>query len=78
MNVKQLNPFELKTKLNKLLNEINSTNDLKNYLDDIDILNAQENKDFLSKILFKELVSSPKEKFRLCVFYWNNLLLKIS
>lgn len=68
MNVKQLNPFELKTKLNKLLNEINSTNDLKNYLDDIDILNAQENKDFLSKILFKELVSSPKEKIPLVCF----------
>ena len=55
---KQLNPFEIKTTLTKLLCKINSVEDIRNCLDDIDLLDSQEDKSLLSKLLFKELSKS--------------------
>ena len=65
---KQLNPFELKTALNKIKSKINSVNDIKDCLSDIDLLEAQEDKSLLGKLLFKELSNSPKEKISVICF----------
>lgn len=65
---KQLNPFELKTAVGKLLCKINSVNDIQNCLADFDMLDAQEDKKFISKILFKELVSASVEKIPVICF----------
>ena len=65
---KQLNPFELKTAVGQLLNKINSVNDIQNCLADFDMLDAQEDKKIISKILFKELVSAPNEKIPIICF----------
>lgn len=67
-NFKQLNPFEIKTKLTNLLAQINSVSDLKNCLDDIELLEAQEDKSLLGKLLFKELANSKKEKIPVISF----------
>ena len=73
---KQLNPFDLKNKLTKLLTNINSVSDLKNYLDDIELLETQQDKSFLKKILFKELSTAPKEKISLISFLLEHLVPK--
>ena len=51
-NFRQLNPFEVKIAINELLSKINSVNDIQNCLADFDMLEAQENKEVISKILF--------------------------
>ncbi len=56
---KQLNPFELKSAVTELLNKINSPADLENCLEDIELLDEQDDKKVISKILFKELVNAP-------------------
>ena len=73
---KQLNPFELKTTLTKLLNKINSVNDIKDCLAEIDLLDAQEDKSLLSKLLFKELTNYPKEKIPVIFFLIEHFLSK--
>lgn len=67
-NFRQLNPFEIKSKLTKLLERINSVNDLKNCIDDIELLEAQEDKSLLAKLLFKEFPASEKEKIPVISF----------
>ena len=73
---KQLNPFELKMALNKLLSKINSVNDIKDCLSDIDLLEAQEDKSLLGKLLFKELSNSPKEKISVICFLLEHFVSK--
>lgn len=65
---KQLNPFELKSAITNLLSKIHSVNDIQNCLADFEILDGQEDKTILSKILFKELVNSNIEKFPVICF----------
>lgn len=65
---KQLNPFELKSAISDLLNKINSVNDIQNCLADFDMLEAQEDKKLISKVLFKELVNSSQEKIPIICF----------
>lgn len=65
---RQLNPFEIKIAINDLLRKINSVNDIPNCLADFDMLEAQENKEVISKILFKELVNAKPEKIPVICF----------
>lgn len=73
---KQLNPFELKTAIGKLLNKINSVSDIQNCLADFDMLDSQEDKKFISKILFKELVSASNDKIPIICFLLEHFLPK--
>lgn len=73
---KQLNPFELKTALTKLLSKINSVDDIKDCLDDIDLLESQHDKALLSKLLFKELSNSSKEKIPVICFLLEHFISK--
>jgi hypothetical protein len=68
MTSKQLNPFELKSAITSLLNKINSVEDLKNCLDDFDVLDSQEDVKVISKVLFKELTKSSVEKIPIICF----------
>lgn len=65
---KQLNPFELKSIITELLQKLNSVSDLQGCLTDFEMLDAQENKIQLEKILFKELVNAKKEKIPVICF----------
>ena len=65
---KQLNPFEIKSALNSLLNKIISPSDIQNCLADFEMLDAQEDKTFLAKLLFKELSNCSKEKIPVICF----------
>lgn len=75
-SIKQLNPFELKTALTKILTKINSVNDIKDCLDDIDLLDSQQDKSLLSKLLFKELSNSSKEKIPVICFLLEHFISK--
>jgi hypothetical protein len=66
--LKQLNPFELKTSITGLLNKINSPEDLTKSLEDFELLDFQEDKQVISKILFKELIKSKPEKISTICF----------
>lgn len=65
---KQLNPFELKSTITQLLSKINSVEDIKNCLNDIDLLDAQEDKTFLTRLLFKELANAKQSKIPVICF----------
>lgn len=65
---KQLNPFELKSAITELLAKINSVNDIQNCLADFDMLDSQEDKKLISKVLFKELVNANPEKIPVLCF----------
>lgn len=65
---KQLNPFELKHSVTELLQKLNSVSDLQGCLTDFEMLDAQENKSQLERILFKELVNAQKEKIPIICF----------
>ncbi len=65
---KQLNPFELKSAITNLLNKINSVNDITNCLADFEMLENQEDKKVISKILFKELVNANPDKISVICF----------
>lgn len=68
MKFKQLNPFELKMSLNELLNKLNSVSDVQNCLSDIDLLDGQEDKTLLTKLLFKELINAKNNKIPIICF----------
>lgn len=68
MKFKQLNPFELKSAIVKLLEKINSVNDIQNCLNDIETLDAQEDKTLITKLLFKELANAKIEKIPIICF----------
>ncbi|MBR1424944.1 hypothetical protein IJ579_05225 [bacterium] len=65
---KQLNPFEIKSALNSLLDKINSPEDISKCLADFEMFDAQENKTILSKLLFKELSNAQKNKIPVICF----------
>lgn len=74
--VKQLNPFELKSVLVKLLSKINALTDIQNCLNEIDILDAQEDKSFIAKVLFKELINSDVKKIPVVCFLLEHFISK--
>ena len=65
---RQLNPFELKSALNRLMLKINSPSDIQKCLPDFEILDNQEDKTVLAKLLFKELPNCSKEKISILCF----------
>ena len=67
-NVKQLNPFELKSAVTNLLARINSVEDLKNCLDDFELLDSQPDKKIITKVLFKELTNASPDKIAVICF----------
>ncbi|MGN0031295.1 MAG: hypothetical protein ACI37Q_05000 [Candidatus Gastranaerophilaceae bacterium] len=67
-NVKQLNPFELKSAITNLLAKITSVEDLKNCLDDFELLDSQTDKKIITKVLFKELTNSTQDKIAIICF----------
>lgn len=73
---KQLNPFELKSAITNLLNKINSVNDITNCLADFEMLENQEDKKVISKILFKELVNANPDKISIICFMLEHYLPK--
>ena len=68
LKAKQLNPFELKSAITELLNKINSVADVKNCLEEIDLLDAQEDKNILKKLLLKELSCAKSAKIPIICF----------
>lgn len=54
-NQRQLNPFELKAEINKLILEFTDVNKLPDYIDKIQLLDAQNDKKTIAKLLYKEL-----------------------
>ena len=65
---KQLNPFELKRAISNLLKKINDVSDLQNCLTDFEMLDAQEDKNLISKVLFKELINAEQAKIPIICF----------
>ena len=65
---KQLNPFELKIAITNLLGKINSVSDLQNCLADFEMLDSQEDKKLISKVLFKELTNAQESKIPIICF----------
>ena len=53
-NFRQLNPFEIKAEIINLISKLKDVNEAANYLDVIELLDAQPDKKTISKILFKE------------------------
>ena len=76
IKTKQLNPFELKTTLIELLASINSVNDIQNCLAQIELLDAQEDKTILSKLLFKELANAQNAKIPVICFLLEHFIKK--
>lgn len=75
-NFKQLNPFELKFAITDLLNKINAVSDIQNCLDDFELLDAQQDKKIISKVLFKELTKAEKEKTPVICFLLEHFVSK--
>lgn len=76
MKFKQLNPFEMKSELTKLLSGINSVADIKNSIPTIEMLDAQEDKTVLSKLLYKELMNSSNDKIPVVCFLMEHFIEK--
>ncbi len=53
--IRQLNPFEIKAEITDLINNFKDVNELSNYIEQIQLLDAQNDKKSISKLLFKEL-----------------------
>ena len=68
MTTKQLNPFELKSAITELLGKINSVNDIQNCIDDFELLDLQEDKKVISKVLLKELANANADKIPVICF----------
>lgn len=54
-SLRQLNPFEMKAEINKLISEFKDVHDLPNYIDKIKLLDAQNDQKTIAKLLYKEL-----------------------
>ena len=52
---KQLNPFEIKALITKLISKFTDVKDFDNYVEYIEILDNQQDKKTIAKLLFKEL-----------------------
>lgn len=52
---RQLNPFEIKAVISNLISQFKDVNDLPKYLDNITLLDGQNDKKTITKILYKEL-----------------------
>lgn len=58
---RQLNPFEIKALITNLISEFKDVNDLSNYIDKIQLLDEQNDKKTIAKLLYKELYNLKTE-----------------
>lgn len=54
-DIRQLNPFEIKAEIINLISDFKNINDIDKYVDVIQLLDAQNDKKTITKILYKEL-----------------------
>ena len=59
--IRQLNPFEIKAEIINLISKFKDVNDISRYIDCIKLLDAQNDKKTIAKILFKELYNLKTE-----------------
>jgi len=65
---KQLNPFEIKAEITSLINNFKDVNELSKYIDQIQLLDAQNDKKTISKLLFKELYNIKTDEATILCF----------
>ncbi len=65
---RQLNPFEIKSEITKLISEFTDVNDLSKFIDKIQLLDAQNDKKTISKLLFKELYNVKTDEASIICF----------
>ena len=65
---KQLNPFEIKSEITKLISEFTDVADVSKYIDTIQLLDAQKDKKTIAKLLFKELYNIKTEEGSIICF----------
>lgn len=58
----QLNPFEIKAEISKLFSKLSDVNDFENYEIHYKILDAQNDKNIITKLLFKEINNQNSNK----------------
>ncbi len=66
--IRQLNPFEIKAEISSLINEFKDVTDLSNYVDQIQLLDAQNDKKTIAKLLFKELYNVKTDEATILCF----------
>lgn len=60
-NVRQLNPFEIKAEIINLISKFTDVNDISKYVEKIQLLDSQNDKKTIAKILYKELYNLKTE-----------------
>lgn len=66
--IRQLNPFEIKAEITNLINNFKDVNDLSKYIEQIQLLDAQNDKKTISKLLFKELYNTKTDEATILCF----------
>ena len=74
IEVRQLNPFELKAAISNLISKIDSTEDMPKFLNEFEELDAQNNKALISD---RVRLLQPLTRFLFSPFYKNVLLFDI-
>ena len=67
-DIRQLNPFEIKVEINNLINNFKDVNDLSEYINQIQLLDAQNDKKTITKLLFKELYNIKTDEATILCF----------
>ena len=65
---RQLNPFEIKSEITKLISEFTDVSEAPKYVDTIQLLDAQNDKKTIAKLLFKELYNIKTEEGSIICF----------
>ena len=66
--IRQLNPFEIKAEITNLINNFKDVNDLSKYIEQIQLLDAQNDKKTITKLLFKELYNIKTDEATILCF----------
>jgi len=67
-DTKQLNPFEIKAEITNLISQFKDVNDLSKYIEQIKLLDEQNDKKTIAKLLFKELYNVKTEDATILCF----------
>lgn len=68
MEIKQLNPFEIKSEIANLVRNFTNVNDLSDYIEQIQLLDAQQDKKTIVKLLLKELYNLKTDEASILCF----------
>ena len=68
MDIKQLNPFEIKSEITTLVQNFTNVNDLQDYVEQIKLLDSQNDKKTIVKLLFKELYNVKTDEASILCF----------